>query len=721
MASPHWASSRQVPSLAVVLALAACSGPAPGPVLPPDDAGRPPNPSCLALPPPPSSGRIRLERAFESALSGTGARQLIQVVLPSATRAGFAALQSGAILAFEGAPGAPSRVVLDLADRLDRSVGESGLVSLALDPAFETNGHAYVVYTAPPAGAERYLGRVARFTWDGTRFDPESELVILDVPQADITHSVNHVAFGADGMLYVSLGDQRRTTVHAQDPSTLPGSVLRLDVSSARPGAPYVAPPDNPFAGGGAPEVYAIGLRNPWRFTVDPVDGTMLLGDVGQDSREEIDRVVAGGNYGWPDREGTACFQRDPCDDARFTDPVVELTHAEMRSVVAGYRWRRDEVPELEGRVLLADFVTGSVWSADPDDASREARLEIEGRFMITSFALDDEGVHHVVRYDPSGDEGGVYRVVAETAEPSDFPTLLSRTGCVDPGDPRELAPGMVRFSPAAELWSDGAEKARAIAIPDGTAIAVRADGDLDLPVGSVVLKHFGFEGRLHETRLLMRVEDGWTGYSYRWNEAQTDAELLPSATSVTLGNGVRWQYPSRSQCFHCHTSAAGGTLGLEAAQLDDAQLGALLEAGYFDRRLTTIEAIRGSARPALAHPFGAGATLDARARSYLHVNCSSCHRPDAPGRGNLDLRAEVPLGRTGLCNAEPLEGRLWGFDVWDEQRLLVPGRPEHSIVHMRMSVRGLFRMPPIATDVVHEGAVTLIGDWISAMERCDR
>jgi glucose/arabinose dehydrogenase/mono/diheme cytochrome c family protein len=664
----------------------------------------------VALEPPAPATGVRLEAVYPRALGGV--RSLMEVVLPRGTQPGFAASQDGRVRAFDAVDG-DSRVVLDLSAGLYRDISESGLVSIAIDPDFQANPHLYTVRSIPPSGAGRYIARVARFTWDGARFDPASERVILDVPQFDITHSINHVAFGADAMLYVSLGDQRATAVNAQDPSRLPGKLLRLDV---RGGVPYVVPSDNPFIATGAPEVYAIGFRNPWRFTVDPIDGEIFVGDVGQDRREEISRLVLGGNYGWPDREGSLCFFREPCEDPRYLDPLMEATHIEVRSVVAGYRYRRSDLPSLRDRVLYADFVSGSVWSFDPD--AGDSRLEVEGTFMITSFTQSEDGHHHVVRYDPTGDAGGLYRLVAAPETPSDFPRLLSETGCVDPEDPRVFREGMVRFAPIAPLWSDDANKARAFAIPDGTAIGVGSDGDLDLPVGSVVVKHFGYGERLHETRVLMRGAAGWAGYAYRWNEAGTDAELLEGRLSEDLTSGVRWQYPGRSDCFTCHTSAAGGTLGLEVAQLDDTTLEGLLTDGYVDRRITDLAMLRATSRPALVDPALEGDVED-RARSYLHANCSGCHRPGGPGRGMIDLRYETPFRATGLCNTEPLE-RLWDEVVWAEQRLLVPGRPEYSTVYMRPNVRGIFRMPPLGTDVVDDDSVALIGAWIAGIPSCD-
>ncbi|MCA9578384.1 MAG: hypothetical protein KC668_23290, partial [Myxococcales bacterium] len=165
-------------------------------------------------------------------------------------------------------------------------------------------------------------------------------------------------------------------------------------------------------------------------------------------------------------------------------------------------------------------------------------------------------------------------------------------------------------------------------------------------------------------------------------------------------------------------TDAAGTTLGFEAAQLSDAALQGLLDLGYVDRRVTTVGALRGTSRAPLVPPFGAAPVAE-RARSYLHVNCSGCHRPGGPGRGDIDLRAETPFGATRLCNAEPGEGRIWDVGVWDEQRNLVPGEPGYSILYLRMNTLGIFRMPPLGTDVVHAEGTALMAEWIESLSAC--
>ncbi|MEM1413783.1 MAG: PQQ-dependent sugar dehydrogenase [Myxococcota bacterium] len=701
------------------LALCLACGDAPGEVRPPD-VDRPPNATCRALPAPPSAGRLTLERVFADELSGPAARELTHVLLPTGERPGFATRKTGQVLAF--ANGSSARVVLDLEDRLDFGAPESGLVSLALDPAFAIRRFAYLVYMVPPPDdaddAVRHVARVGRFTFDGERFDPASERIVLDVPQVSNVHQVNHVGFGVDGYLYVALGEQRKMASHPQDPMTLPGSVLRLDVREGTEDAPYAIPADNPFADGeeGAPEVFAFGFRNPWRFTVDP-EGAIYVGDVGAGAREEIDVLVAGANYGWPELEGAVCFRATPdCDPSAFEAPLVDVVHPDVRSIVAGPRVRDAALSDMRDRVVFADFVTGGLWSTSLGGG--DARRELEAGFLITSFA-EGPGVH-VVRYETGGDEGGVYRLVPNAPAPSTYPERLSETGCVDPDDPRRFAPGVVAYAPRAELWSAGAEKARGFAIPDGTALAVGSDGDFGLPVGSVLITHFAFGERLHETRLLMHSEEGWHGTSYRWNEDQTDAELLEDGRSEVLPNGVRWSYPRRSECGSCHVEASGTSLSLEAAQLDDVQLGALLEGGYVDRRVTELAALRGTRRPLLVDPEGEG-PREPRVRAYLHANCAHCHQPGGPGRGGLDLRVETPLAGMRMCDREVSTSCVWGIDdaPCDDQKLVVPGAPELSVLLHRMRREGNVAMPPLGRGAPHAEALDLVEAWIAGLERC--
>ena len=659
------------------------------------------NPSCHALPRPEPHERLRLMRAFEGVLSGADARAVTDLAQhPTDDSVFFLSTLGGRLLRIDESS---ARVVYDVSGQADFSAGENGLASIELSPHFDDNGEAYIVYTAPSDTAA-YASRIARIHWDGAMFADEE--TVLDVDQHRGSHSGNQVEFGPDGYLYYAIGDDQRTDLNAT-PHNLPGSILRVDVEGQQT---YAIPPDNPFADGvdAAPEVYAYGFRNPWRLVFE-ADGTMLVGDVGQDSREEISAVVRGGNYGWPTREGTLCFRGEPpCESPALIDPIAEVTHAEARSIVAG--------PRFQGRTLFADFNSGTIFSFDEAHPG-DVRVEIEGRFPIVSFARDRDGTIYALRFEPGGDQGGVYRLeLAPPRAPSTFPRLLSETGCMDPDDPALPGPGLFPFTPEAELWSDGSEKARWLAIPDDRRISVQADGDFELPIGSVLVKHFGFEGRLHETRLLMRTEEGLDGYSYRWNDEQTDAELLEGAFAEVLPHsGVRWQYPRRSQCAECHTQAAGLSLGLEVRQLDDDQLAALLDEDYFVPG-TELEPLR-EGRPLLAAPSGAAPVAD-RARAYLHANCSFCHRPGGPGRGDIDLRASVAFHEVGVCDATP-SARIWTLP-WEAQRLLAPGAPELSTLYARAASLDFFRMPPLASGVVDEQGTGLLAEWIRSIETCE-
>ncbi|MFI5309140.1 MAG: PQQ-dependent sugar dehydrogenase [Polyangiales bacterium] len=722
------------PSPIGVLALCAlvsgCGGGGSGVETFPPSPKRARNALCVAPEHRPAAGPLALERAFTQLLPNGGrVRKPIQLVpSPSDPSAYYLVLQTGQILELASNPTTHSaRTVLDVHDTLDFSRSENGLVSLAFHPHFEQHRFAYVVRSVPSPVKGRYLSRLARFTVreDGL-FDRNSELVLLELEQRSASHSGDHVAFGLDGYLYHSHGDDQGVQ-NAQDPYAKYGAILRIDVDhddKAR-GLHYAVPKDNPFArGGGAPEVYAYGLRNPWRFTVDPEDGRIFVGDVGQDSREEIDLLRKGGNYGWPIREGKTCFEADLCE-YDFDEPIVDYTHSEGTAVVVGYRYRGKRLPWLRGRLLYADVGVGSVFSIPLDQKDPSARLELDGMFHIVSFAQRPDGELYVVRYDFDGEEGGVYELVAaqpDTAANA-FPKRLSQTGCVDPDDPRKPAPGVVAFEPSAALWSDGAQKNRFFAIPDTARLSLLPQGDIAFPIGSVLLKSFEYDGRYHETRLLIHHADGWGGYSYLWQDDQSDAVLLDTGQTVTLPNGQRWLYPSRSQCFRCHTDAAGVVLGPEVGQLDHdslfdeqsiEQLEGLFEHDYFRPDLERVEELREDARP-LPDPFGDGPLAD-RARAYLHVNCSICHRPGGNGRGALDLRFSRSFEATQLCD-QPPEQRL--PSAGNAQRLLRPGHPDDSVLWLRMNATDRYRMPPLASNRVDQAGAALVRAWIESIASC--
>ncbi|MBI4604383.1 MAG: PQQ-dependent sugar dehydrogenase [Planctomycetes bacterium] len=675
---------------------------------------RPPNRSCVAFPRPREATGAALQRVFP-ALSLIGILDMRHS--PGDPSAWYAVRKPGYVYRFENRDGVTAKsTVVTLTDRV-ASTDEGGLLGMAFHPRFASNGHAFLYYTA--AGSPLVV-RVSRFTSPdgGATLDPASERILLSIDQPTLYHHGGAILFGPDGYLYAGVGDGGREAT-AQDTGALPGSVLRIDVDR---GSPYAIPPGNPFAsGGGRPEIYAWGLRNPWRLAFDPVTGELWAGDVGKDGWEEVDRIENGKNYGWPIREGAHCYGAASCSAAGLVDPVVEYPQSEGNCVIGGCVYRGAAIPGLQGAYVYGDWGNGRIWAATADASGRaSSRLLVESGLRILSFAQGEDGEVFVL----SGDK--VHKLVPAPgggggAPDESFPQRLSETGLFDPADTRRPGPCLIPYGVNAPLWSDGAEKERWLAVPDGAAIRVLPDGDWDLPVGSILVKSFNLAGRLVETRLLMRHDDGeWAGYSFEWDDAESDAVLLAGEKTKAIGGGT-WTFPSRSQCLQCHTAAARRTLGLETAQLNGPftypqtgrtanQLATLEHIGLFEAPLGAPP----SEMPALADPSDASEPLELRARSYLHSNCSNCHRPDGGGRGAADLRFATPS--RNVCDALPLAGDLGVAGA----RLLAPGDPARSLISLRIRATGAAKMPPLGRAVVDDAGAGLVDAWIAAHPPCE-
>ncbi|MYH41101.1 MAG: PQQ-dependent sugar dehydrogenase [Chloroflexi bacterium] len=296
--------------------------------------------------------------------------------------------QSGLVFLLDRSSG-EGGIFLDLRREVSRDGNEEGLLGLALAPDFAASGHLYAYYSVRE-GARRT--RLSRFTAAGGAAEPASELVILEVAQPFSNHNGGALRFGPDGMLYLGLGDGGSAgdpASNAQDPGTLLGSILRIDVRSASEAAPYRVPEDNPFVGvnGARGEVWAYGLRNPWRMAFDPENGTLWVGDVGQNSSEEVDVIVRGGNYGWNRLEGDACF-RPPsgCDPGGTERPIATYGHREGCSITGGVVYRGDALPELDAAYVFGDFCSGRLWAMEASGAGPAVPVADTGA-SLTSFA----------------------------------------------------------------------------------------------------------------------------------------------------------------------------------------------------------------------------------------------------------------------------------------------------------------------------------------------
>ncbi|QQR91265.1 MAG: PQQ-dependent sugar dehydrogenase [Myxococcales bacterium] len=693
----------------------------------PDDhalSERPQNSNCVAFERPVFANSVAVERVFEN-LSFSKPVAMLQA--PNDDSRWYVVEQDGRIKVFDNqATASSAQDLVDLSAAINSVPGEAGLLGMAFHPDFENNNYVFLSFTF---GNAPMRSRISRYTVNanGTSLDSNSERVILTLEQPYDNHNGGNIAFGPDGFLYIGFGDGGSggdPNANGQNPRTLLAALLRIDVDSANP---YGIPADNPFANsscddvdGGCPEIYAWGLRNPWRWSFDSLTGELWLADVGQETWEEVNRIVLGGNYGWNTREGMHCFSAQNCDASGLIDPVAEYDHSEGESITGGFVYRGQTIPSLSDAFVYGDFVSGRLWKVGPDgDGGFQEDMLVDSGLSISSFAQDHNGEIYILDYGT----GGIYQLVAGAqTDTLTVPELLSQTGCVDPQDPKTPDPGMIPYDINALFWSDGALKTRYFTIPDGTRITIGSDDDWEFPVGTVLLKNFDLADQRVETRLLVRHEDGnWAGYSYEWNDDQSDATWLRNGKTRDVA-GQTWIYPSSAQCLQCHTNASGRSLGLETAQLNKDllyessklvgnQLTTLAAIGMF----TSIDSIDPSLMPLLPNPQDENESLENRARAYLHTNCSQCHRPGGPTNSIMDLRFTTSLADAEICDELPTDTTI----KVDGLRLLAPGLPDASLLVLRMQRRDQLGMPPLGSNIIDEDGASLLSAWISQLSNC--
>jgi uncharacterized repeat protein (TIGR03806 family) len=713
---------------ALALALAgACRRPEPSGPAP---AAAPEAPTTTAAPAQVPGFAFPLEPASPTALRATPAFPALRFTLPVylAHTPGdpshlFVVEQDGRILRFPNradATPAEVEVFLDIRDRVRRNHTEEGLLGLAFDPGYAEHGRFYVYYSA----SKPRRTQISRFVaGDWSRADPSSERELLRIEQPYGNHNGGWIGFGPDGHLYVSVGDGGAAgdpEDNAQNLGTLLGAMLRLRVG---PGIEtYESPADNPFAStpGARPEIWAYGLRNAWRCSFDRQAGTLWCGDVGQDAIEEIDVVTAGANYGWNLREGTRPYARGQASDP-LVDPIIEYGHDQGVCVTGGYVYRGTRLADFRGMYFYGDYVAGHVWALDVDGTEVRNHAKVATVLALASFGEDAQGELYAVSLD-----GAIYRFDPSDQAVADrrFPTRLSETGLFT--DTAALAPSasLVPYDVTVPLWSDGADKRRWLFVPPGETVAYDDTGAWQFPVGTVTVKHFELRAdpsqpaRRLETRVMIHERRGWAGYAYRWNDAQTDAELVttPSIDDVVLPGGTRtrWPQPAGADCLRCHTPGYGQALGLRTRQLAGTPEGRALVATLVERDVLT-------GAPADLATLAAHPRLDdeavpaqARARAYLDVNCAPCHHPGGPAPGGVDLRIDTPLADASLL-AVPAEERL---GVTGELRL-APGDHAHSSVWLRMGIRGeRGQMPPLASLRVDQRGRELVARFVDQLRR---
>lgn len=327
----------------------------------------------------------------------------------------FVAEQRGIISVFKNDASASSKsTFLDIRDKVEDNGNEEGLLGLAFHPQYKTNGYFYVNYTARNPD-RTVISRFRVSAYNPEVADPESEVVLLTFDQPYSNHNGGQVSFGPDGYLYIGVGDGGSggdPKGHGQNLKTLLGSILRIDVNKQENGKKYAIPADNPFAGnksGYKEEIYAYGLRNPWRLSFDPVTKKLWTGDVGQNAYEEIDIIEKGGNYGWNIMEGKHCFEPSRnCNQQGLKLPVWEYPRNEGVSITGGFVYRGPSLPELKGKYIYADYGSGKIWVLDATNVNNPVNtILVESNLNISSFGVDPKNELYICAFD-----GKIYRIV---------------------------------------------------------------------------------------------------------------------------------------------------------------------------------------------------------------------------------------------------------------------------------------------------------------------
>ncbi|HCP13644.1 MAG TPA: hypothetical protein DIT89_15025 [Planctomycetaceae bacterium] len=606
-------------------------------------------------------------------------------------------------------------------------------------PLYQQNGQIFLL-TNGPTKAENKQNRISRFTVqrDGERqIIPDSELVILEWDSNG--HNGGDLAFGPDGFLYCPTGDGTSDSdplATGQGVNDLLAVMLRLDVDHPTADRPYSIPPDNPYVGvaGAREEIWAYGFRNPWRMAYDWQSNQLWVGQNGQDLWEQVYLVRKGENYGWSVQEGSHPFYPlRPRGSEAITSPAAEHHHSEFRSLTGGIVYRGQALAGLDGSFVYGDYSTGRIWIVRHDGQRVVQNEEIaDTTLQITGFAQNHAGDLLVVDHG-----GGFYRLEPAPAEQqADFPRRLSETGLFSDVAKHQMAAGVLPYSVNSQLWSDGAWKQRWLAVPDQEQIEYTSNRGWTFPNGSVLVKSFALErsagqpASRHwvETRIMIRHQNEWAGYSYRWNEQQTDAELVERSgrdeqfviSDQSANGGQRlqnWHYPSRAECMVCHSRAANYVLGLCELQVNRQQdygessgnqLQTLSDLGYFTKPLP--KPVEQLSR--LVDPLDEQQDLALRARSYLHANCAGCHVEAGGGNSQFSAEFTATIEQQKLIGARPVHST---FDLPDSA-LVKPGHPESSVLLHRVATRGPGQMPPLASSVRDERGMLLLKQWINGL-----
>ena len=687
---------------------------------------------------------------------------------PGETNRLFIIEQGGRIAVITNLASPNRSVFLDISTKIQGGspTDERGLLGLAFHPDYANNGLFFVFYTgtystATPGGTNTLHDIVARYQVSDTNANVAATNETILIAQRDqaSNHNAGCLQFGPDGYLYVSLGDEGGGNDSWNNSQRIDldffSAILRIDVDkqagnlapNPHPSSTtnYLVPMDNPFVGATSfngtnvntssvrTEFWAVGLRNPWRFSFDPVTGYLYCADVGQGAREEIDIIVKGGNYGWAYREGTIAGPKAAPSGFTSIDPIQEYGHVGGQYggnvVTGGVVYRGVRISQLYGAYVFADYGSGNIWALFHDGTNTVPFQWLTSEGSISAFGVDprngdvlmaNQGLNTIRRL-----------VYSSSFTGTPLPATLADTGAFTNLTSLAVKDGITPYDLNVPFWSDNAIKTRWFSLPDtNLTMGFSPTNNWQFPTGAAWIKHFELEltngvpasRKRLETRFIVKNSNGAYGVTYRWDDSTTNATIVPEEGMdetfvIDEGGGILrtqvWHYPSRQECLICHTPVAGHALGFNTPQLNrdfayaagaTNQIGALNAAGYFNSNATGLHTLR-----ALAHPTNTAASLEYRVRSYLAANCSQCHQPGGTGLGTWDARITTTTPHAGLVN-----GALTDHLGDTNNRVFAPGSIAHSVLLTRISTPGSVRMPPLDSNVLDTNAIALLAAWIT-------
>ncbi len=684
---------------------------------------------------------------------------------------------------------APTRTIfMDIVSRVTSAAdtsfgGEEGLLGMDFHPGYRTNNYFYVFYTGnatttPGTGRHDILSRFRISGSNTNQGDSTSETrYIVQFDEAS-NHNGGDMHFGEDGYLYVALGDEGGAFDNSNNSQKINkdyfSAFLRIDVDK-KPGSlvpnshsalpsltNYTVPPDNPFIGASnfnglavnpntvRTEFWAVGMRNPWRFSFDRVTDTLYLGHVGQGQSEWVNILTKGANCGWNYYEGTVQWTNPAPASLAFSPPLVQYGHTGGRNcIIGGIVYRGYRISQLYGAYLYADYGSGEVWTLrhSGNTVTQNTIILANPSHRIAAFGVDPSNGDALYAAVRGGIDSTVERIIYNTAtNGAPLPATLAQTGVFtnlaslsNALDPLQPAAGIVPYDINVPFWSDNALKSRWFSVPNtNLTIGFNSSANWSFPTGTVWIKHFNLEltngvaasAKRLETRLLVKNSTGIYGAVYRWGNSTTNAALVAEAgldESFVVNDGAGilrtqvWHYPSRSECVICHTPEGGFALGFKTEQLHrnfnyglttTNQIAALSDAGYFSSAVSNLASL-----PALSPASDTNAPLESRVRSLLAANCAQCHQPGGSAQQALwDGRLTTSTALAGLIN-----GALMNNLGNANKRVIVPLAPSNSVLLTRIATRdlslpGSIQMPPLDSTLVDTQAVALVSQWISSL-----